>query len=214
MALKTGVVYGISVVMLSGSWLIGHEVQRTSSVADIDFATLPTELGPWRCTEASDPYNKQDGETAYYRMNWRKDAGQEVAVTLSVTRTRLGSLRDWSLARMGQGWALGEEITWQSPSAEGLPFPILAGARWIGTDRFRQVCINWYVSPKSQSPTFLKAEMLGWRDRLLGREDPWGQMYVASLSQGESQELWQATQDVALRLAPHFYKLLNSAVRS
>jgi hypothetical protein len=214
MSVKMTGVYALSVAMLAAAWLTGREVQQSASVADIKLDALPRSVGPWQCTQANFVAGYKQGETAHFIMEFRNDQGVIVEAIFSVTRTRLGSLRDWSLARMGQGWVLGEEVVWQSPPVDGLPFPITAGARWLAKDEMRRVCINWYVSPPNQSPSFIKAELLGWRDRLVGRDNPWGEMYVVSVSQGRSQDLWDAVTDLTVRLAPHFYELLSSTARS
>jgi len=211
MRTKSAVVYGICMLMLVAALVLGREVEQVSSVADIKLENLPQQLGPWQCVKAGYMEDKQTEEASFYEMRFRNEQGKEVDVLLSVTRTRLGALRDWTVARMGQGWMLGPETTWKKSDVPGLPFPLVAGKRWLEKGNVRQVCINWYVSRSSQSPTYVRAELLGWKDRLLGRTGPWGQMYVISVSDGSEEELWEAVEDLAIRMAPHFYEVLNSA---
>jgi len=207
-------VYGLSIAMLFGAWLEGRRLSRPLPVDDIALDKLPRQLGPWRCKEAEYYTKYKTTEARFYTMTFVNEEGEEVDLIASVTRSRLGALRDWSLASQGQGWVISEEGTREFSVAGGLPFPIKASAQTLSRMGAKMLVLNWYVSPTGQSSKFARAELMGWRDRLLNRNVPWGQLYVVSSPKKDTtQEDWEKIQDLFVRMAPHFYAVLRSAAR-
>jgi hypothetical protein len=198
--------------MLASAAALGlHGPQGSGAARQVALERLPAQLGDWRCARAGYEEAKTQEGASLYTMLYEGKSGMKVEVILGVVTSRLGALRDWSVASMGQGWELGPEAMWKVATEKSVPWPIEAGARWRTRGKERQVCINWYVRPGAQTPSFKRAELMGWADRLAGRDAPWGQMFVSAASSGDDQHAWEAASDVARRLAPRFYDLLLGA---
>ncbi len=203
-------VYGVCLLMLTLAGVLGRQPEVALAPALDWAAQLPRQLGPWRCASAEYVAGKSGEGASFYSMEFGKGQKQKVEVILGVVTSRLGALRDWSVASIGQGWELGSETVWAAPPIQGLPLKMVAGVRQVTNGKARRICINWYVSRTGQSPSFVKAELKGWLDRLLGRRAPWGQMFVTCDVTSDDGQAWQAASEVAARLSPHFYAALGS----
>jgi len=195
--------------MLAVAGALGRQPEVAMAPAPDWAAGLPSQLGPWRCHKSGYVAEKAMDGASFYSMEFGNGQQQKVEVILGVVTSRLGALRDWSVASMGEGWELGPQTVWAAPPIEGLPARMTAGVREATNGKDRRTCINWYVCRTGQAATFTKAEVKGWLDRLVGREAPWGQMYVACQAADDGQA-WQAASEVAARLSPHFYAVLGS----
>lgn len=191
-----------------GLALVAGQAGRTVvHVADLPLDTIPTELGPWVCISEDTPEEKNTDETSYLTRTYQHEDGTVIQASLQVTASRLGALRNWSIAMMGNGWNVEEPIQMGPRPVEGLPFEMIAKLQWLHRPGARMLTSTWFVSPGAQAVDYERAQALGWRDRLLG-ECIWGEMYLKTL-EGESQtRLREATEDLTVRLAPHFYAAL------
>jgi len=198
------VVYGLC-LLLAGALAMGSRGQKVQSVHDVDLAPLPRDFGPCVCLAARYMKGKQTEESSHYVMVFSNTRGQEAEVLVSSTRTRLGALRDWALARTGQGWEVGEQRVVQVERVEGVPFPLTAGVRTLSRGKEQRVSMVWFVSRDEQSPSFVQAQLAGWRDRLVGREDTWGELYIETRGQGTVEEQEAIARDLLGHLAGAFY---------
>lgn len=180
---------------------LGWYESREISAADIPLARLPKQVGPWRAV-SEEISMSTDNESKLLARLYQKDKGEKVHVRIQATYTRLGSLRDWSLASMAEGWSVQEQALWQSSDGA-----VEARIQRLVKGPERRTALTWYTSAKSQSPSLKRAQLKGWRDRLVGGKKPWASMYlVAAVSPEAAVE--EAVQQLAQRLGPDLRQLM------
>ncbi len=169
--------------------------------AQIPLEGVPTTLGQWTCTEqhANENYGV---EVKTLRRSYRDGNGHEAQVALQGTYTRLGALRDWSLARTTGGWSIKaqKQVSLQLP---GLGENIVVTLQDLGREKSNEIAVSWYVSSTRQAATLARAEVAAWGDRLAGRRLPWLSEYVTvPVADGEDRAAAEARAlDLARRLA-------------
>ncbi len=199
-----------AVAVLALALIAGQAGRTVVDVSDLPLTSVPEALGPWTCIEQEMPEEKNTGEAAYLKRTYRHEDGTEILTSLQVTSSRLGALRNWSVAMMGNGWNVDEPTRMRPREVEGLPFEMTAKLQWLHRPGRRMFTATWFVSPRGQALEYEKAQMLGWRDKLLGK-CIWGEMYLRSTSADSADSAEKATEDLVVRLAPHFYNLLTRA---
>lgn len=184
---------------------IGWHESRELSPADIPLADLAKQIGLWQMVSEEIGVSGDDAYKLLERT-YQDDEGQELHVTIQATYTRLGSLRDWSLASMASGWSVTREWTWTSRDSE-TSSPIEARLQELVRGTERRVVLTWYTSAQAQARTLQSAQLKGWRDRLVGGKKPWASMYLlteaSSAAAGE-----EAVKQLAQRLAPELRQLM------
>ena len=185
----------------------GHAGRTVVDLSDLPLTDVPEKLGPWTCTAEEMPEGKNTSETSYLIRTYEREDGTAVQASLEVTASRLGALRNWSIAMMGNGWNVDEPTQMGPIDVDGLPFEMIAKLQWLHRPGRKMLTATWFVSPRGQAIEYERAQMLGWRDRLLG-DCIWGEMYLKTLEGESEQQLEQATEDLARRLAPHFHSIL------
>jgi len=161
---------------------VGWYERREISAADIPLEALPEQVGPW--TVASEEISMStDNEYKLLARGYQSAEGKKVHVRIQATYTRLGSLRDWSLASMAEGWSVEEQALRQSRDGamEARIQRLVKGAE-------RRTALTWYTSAKSQSPSLKRAQLKGWRDRLVGGKKPWASLYLVSAASSDAAE--------------------------
>lgn len=204
-------IYISVLVILALACGLGRLQTRVVKIADFSFDALPTHLGPWQCVKRERPprADKNTEEAVMETFNYEDASGVRASVILQVTSSRLGVLRDWSTAQVGQGWTAAEPIV-NSARAEGFSEPITITGRWMTKGNLRTATMTWYVSPHDQAESLARAEVLGWRDQMSGRA-LWGGLYLQANSDGNPDALWAASADLAARIAPEFRRILQTA---
>ena len=123
-----------------------------------------------------------------------------------VTSSRIGSMRDYAAAMIGQGWTPEPPTRWAA-ALPGIPFPVQASRVVLKRGPARLYTLNWYVSPRSQALTLAQATLAGWWQRISG--DPlWGQVNLTIGSEQDSAEAPQQLANLAGELLPAFYAVL------
>ena len=187
---------------------IGWHESREISAADIPLANLPKQIGAWETV--SERISRSDNnEYKLLKRTYTNDEGQKLHVTIQATYTRLGSLRDWSLASMAEGWSVEEQSIWTANrGAHG--FLIEARIQRLVKDLHHRVALTWYTSAQSQAPSLQLAELKAWRDRLLGGKKPWASLYL--LAETDSPPgAQEATKQLAQQLALGLRQLISAA---
>jgi len=180
---------------------LGWYESREISAASIPLETLAKQVGPWK-TVSEETSMTTDSECKLLARVYRNDEGEKVHLRVQATYTRLGSLRDWSLASMAEGWSVQEQAVWQSSDGA-----VEARIQRLVKGPERRTALTWYTSAKSQSPSLKRAQLKGWRDRLVGGKKPWASMYlVAAVSPEAAVE--EAVQQLAQRLGPDLRQLM------
>jgi len=198
----------IVLIALLGALGIGWHESREISAGDIPLANLPKQIGAWE-TVSERISLADNNEYKLLKRTYTNDEGQKLHVTIQATYTRLGSLRDWSLASMAEGWSVEEQSIWKgNRGAHG--FLIEARIQRLVKDLHHRVALTWYTSAQSQAPTLQLAELKAWRDRLVGGKKPWASMYL--LAETDSHPgAQEATKQLAQQLAPALRQLMSAA---
>ncbi len=193
----------IVLVALLATMSIGWHERREVSAADIALAQLPQELGAWQSVQQEVGLSDGGGYRLLERT-YENDDGYRLHVTVQATHTRLGSLRDWSLASMAEGWSVEDESIWSSARESAVEARI---QKLVNGPRSR-VALTWYTSAESEAPTLQAAELKAWRDRLLGGKKPWASLYiVAETTSGTGTE--GSVTELAQQLGPELQQLMS-----
>ncbi len=184
---------------------IGWHESREISAADIPLANLPKQIGAWE-TVSERISLSDNNEYKLLKRTYTNGEGQKLHVTIQATYTRLGSLRDWSLASMAEGWSIQDKSIWQTAQGSGVE----ARMQRLVKGRHSRVALTLYTSAESQASTLQVAELKAWRDRLLGSKKPWASMYVVAQtdSVGDAE---QAVKHLSQQLAPGLRQLMSAA---
>jgi len=194
--------------MLAAALIAGRAALVVVDVSDLPLAQIPERLGPWTCTEQEAPNAKNTDETVYLRRVYEHEDGTLISAGFQITSSRLGALRNWSVAQMGNGWNVEEPSIVGPIAVEGLPFDLRLKLQWLHRTGLRRLTATWFVSPRSQAVEYERAQMHGWWDKLLGK-CVWGELYMTTLDGDSAAGLERATRDLATRLAPHFHAALS-----
>jgi len=192
----------VLVALLATMSMAWHE-RREVSAADIALAQLPQELGAWQ-TVQEEVGLSEGGAYRLLERTYENDDGYRLHVIVQATHTRLGSLRDWSLASMAEGWSIEQESIWHSNHGLGMQARI---QRLVRGTRSR-VALTWYTSAESEAPTLQRAELKAWRDRLLGGKKPWASLYIVAETTSDTATEESVT-DLAQQLAPELRQLMS-----
>jgi len=196
-------VQAVVLAALLATMSIGWHERREVSAADIPLAQLPQQLGSWQTVQEEVSMSK-GGTYGLLERVYENDDGYRLHVRVQATHTRLGSLRDWSLASMAEGWSIEQESTWHSNHGLGMQARIqrlVKGAR-------SRIALTWYTSAQSQAPTLQLAELKAWRDRLLGGKKPWASLYIIAETTSETAAENYVIQ-LAQLLAPELRQLMS-----
>jgi len=206
-------------VAVLGLALVAGQVGRTVvDVSDLPLRDVPAKLGPWTCTAEEMPAEKNTGEAAYMTRTYVREDGTTIEASMQVTASRLGALRNWSIAMMGNGWNVEppiemgpvqvEGIEMGPVQVEGVPYGVIAKLQWLHRPGAKMLTSTWFASPTAQAVDYERAQALGWRDKLLG-DCIWGELYLKTIEGASEEQLREATEDLTIRLAPHFYGILT-----
>ncbi|MGI5817392.1 MAG: exosortase-associated EpsI family protein [Armatimonadota bacterium] len=190
--------------LLLGAAVVGNLEHRTIPADDIALSALPTQIGQWKMVD-EDVRNEPDGSYQTLSRTYQASGGAKMHLTVQATRTRLGSLRDWSLAAMAQGWTPAEETVWRSP--DGV---MEARIQRLVSKSDARIALTWYTSASSQGPSLKSAEMLGARDRLLGDRRPWASLYVIA-DEGHQEADRTAIVELAAALGPPLRQIMTQS---
>ena len=160
--------------LLVGAAVLGHFERRTVPADDIPLASLPEQIGDWT-TVAEEVQIQRDGSYKMLRRTYENAQEHRVFLTVQATYTRAGSLRDWSLAMMADGYTPREERIWHNEDGT-----FAARVQRMDDGNETRLAVTWYASEHSQSSSFKRAQLTNWRDRLLGRTSPWASLYVVA----------------------------------
>ena len=193
----------IVLVALLATMSIGWHERREVSAADIPLAQLPEQLGPWQ-TVQEEVSLSEGGAYRLLERTYENDDGYRLHVIVQATHTRLGSLRDWSLASMAEGWSVEDESIWSSAresAVEARIQKLVKGAR-------SRVALTWYTTAESQALTLQAAQLKAWRDRLLGGKKPWASLYIVAETTSDTATEKHVT-DLAQQLGPELQQLMS-----
>lgn len=197
MTLTPRAAMAIAVAMLTATLVWSRCETRAVPAAGIPLQRVPMTLGPWTCIKetANESYGV---EVKTLDRTYRDAAGNEASVTLQGTYTRLGALRDWTLARTTAGWTVTSEVQ-RSLALAGAPEVAVMNVQELGDGKSKEIAVSWFASSRRQAATLTRAEIAAWGDRLAGRKLPWLSQYV-TVSVARQQDT-AAAQDRALDLA-------------
>lgn len=197
----------IVVALLLGALGLGYYERRVVPADDIPLTKLPEEIGSWRVV-AEEVRVEPDGSYQLLERTYRNPDGVEAELRMQATYTRLGSLRDWSLASMASGWTPTEERIWESSDGT-----MRARIQLLVNGENKLVALTWYTSARSQAPTLADAELQAWRDRLLGDLRPWASLYLLAGAQ-QQEEAERIVTELASSLGPRIRQLMTQQPRN
>jgi len=195
----------IAVGMLTGTLAWSKYEMRSIPATSIQLETVPKTIGPWSCVkdEASKGYGI---EVKTLIRNYETADGLQAMVTLQGTYTRLGGLRDWSLARTTGGWTIpteaNKELEFQGAGGSGT-----VRLQKLTKDQMVLYTVSWYTSPTREAASLAKAEVVAWGDRLVGRKTPWLGLYVAVIAADEASAA--KAEEAAIELAAHIAPIMR-----
>jgi len=184
----------VAVAMLVAATVWVQFEGHSMSAEGIALDRTPRQAGKWRCI-------KQDVSQAYgfetkTMIRLYEDPEKRTAkVTFQATYTRLGSLRDWSLALTTQGWTVTQQVFRPIQASGGGHFG-RARVEELTHGETRQVAASWYTSPTREAATLAQAETRAAVDRLMGRRSPWMGIFVTM----DSREGKDETEDEVVKL--------------
>jgi len=190
-------------VALLATMSIGWRERREVSAADIPLGQLPEQFGVWQ-TVQEEVSLSEGGAYRLLERTYENDDGYRLHMRVQATHTRLGSLRDWSLASMAEGWSVEDESIWRSARESAVEARI---QRLVKGPRSR-VALTWYTSAESEAPTLQRAELKAWRDRLLGGKKPWASLYIVAETTSDTGAEESVT-DLAQQLGPELQQLMS-----
>lgn len=206
--LRLQAVHFATLFVLAAALVAGRSSEQVVDLSAFPLERVPKQLGPWECVSEERLVGKETEESRCLKREYRNNEGAGVMAYLQLTSSRLGALRNWPIGRMGVGWNVEEAGIWRSGSLAGLPFEMTASEQWLRRRGLKRFSLIWFVSEDDQAATYKRAQMLGWRDRLLGN-CMWGEVYLETTDGKSEEQLIRATRDLAVRLAPHFYELIR-----
>ncbi len=193
----------IVLVALLATMSIGWHERREVSAADIPLAQLPQELGGWQ-TVQEEVSLSEGGAYRLLERTYENDDGYRLHVTVQATHTRLGSLRDWSLASMAEGWSVEDESIWSNARESAVEARI---QKLVKGPRSR-IALTWYTSAESEAATLQSAALKAWRDRLLGGKQPWASLYIIAETTSDTATEESVT-ELAQQLGPELQQLMS-----
>lgn len=190
---------------LVGVLAIGWHENREVSPADIPLENLPRKSGTWETVREETSLAK-DNAYKLLRRTYEDDKGQKIYVTVHATHTRLGGLRDWSLASMASGWSV-KEASIRKIKDDGNGCAWEASIQKLVNGPRRRVALNWYTSAHLQAPTLQLAAFNAWPDWLLTGRKPWANMYLLA-EEDSNRTVEEGVRELAQRLAPQVRNLM------
>jgi len=190
--------YAAVLALLLGAVVVSRVQGRAVGSSDLPLQSVPQPQGPWTCERQR---VKLGGTYVEVLRNYKHPDGCQALVILRGTRTRQGTLKDYALGRVGQGFTpvSGSKDMWRARLRSGAP--MTASVQDLVHQGNHEACIMWFVSPSKQCPTYIGAQVAGAWQRLLGRHEPWFEVYVqAQTLDGQKAPIEQA-KDLAARLA-------------
>ena len=199
MSLTPPVSRSLALVMLGGALIWSRHEMRLVPASAIPLESMPSRFAGWTRT-ASTPLDTYGVEVKTINSTYQGPRGRKANVTLQATYTRLGALRDWSLARTTGGWNINDETQQVLPGRNG-GTPITVRLQYLSKENTWEVAVSCYLSHEQQAASLAKAEIAGWRDRLLGHRMPWFSLFVTVPGMGDQSH--EDAQQAALELAQH-----------
>lgn len=173
-------------MILAVSAAIANEITRDVSVRPLDLRGDMGRLGAWRCVQVGKSENLEQGTAFKQAAVYENDRGVRIQAYFVTTATRLGALRDFSVALEAQGWVLHNTETVTGPMMPHLGQPMLATIEGFTRDGKELLALGWFVSSRQQAPDLRHAEIRGWRDLLTQMQPPlWAEFY-ATIEVGNS----------------------------
>jgi len=197
---------GIVLVVLVGTLLIGWYENREISPVTIPLEDLPRRIGAWETVWEETTLPKGEAYK-FLRRVYENNEGQRIHVRVHATYTRLGGLRDWSLASMADGWSVEEASIWDIKN-DAVGFTGEASIQRLAKGAHRRAALNWYTSARLQAPTLQLAAFKAWPDWLLTGRKPWANMYLLA-DTGPEWGAESATKELAQQLAPEVRDLMS-----
>jgi len=177
--------------------LVASRMQgRAAGSSDLPLRRIPQQQGPWTCE--SEQVFADDAGVEIDRTYKHPD-GHEALVVLKGTRTRLGTLKDYAVGRVGQGFVAASKETWQTRLPDGAP--MTASVQDLVNGPYHEACIMWFVSPSRQCSSLVEAQAAGWSERLWARREPWFELHIKVWAPDKRKAAIEPAKELAVRLA-------------
>jgi hypothetical protein len=199
-------------VLLGAALALGYGANDDRSADSIGITQLPTAAGAWVCSH-QEVLSSTGSESRRVLRTYRRSDGCRIEVTLEATWTRLGALRDWTVARSAQGWVAQPQQARKLHTAGPPPFTFTASLRNMQKGSDRIDTLMWFTTTDADAANLVQAEVSAWRGRLLGRAQPWCEMYLTTARKNTEDDIARtALEELGCELAPQLRQLMSDAV--
>lgn len=190
---RHGWTWGGALALLAGGAIGAQCMGRSRSAAEIPLQRIT--VAGWEQVENKDLRDPQKGwpEAKQIQQVYSDGRGRVVRVSLKATYTRLGALRDYSLARVADGWVVEDSAQVALDRVEWAGLPVRATLQRLRKGDALEVALSWYCSPDEVVTDLRRAAFAGWRGRLFGAAKPWAQVYIVTDVEGEAVPEAEAT---------------------
>jgi hypothetical protein len=152
-----------------------HEVGALSPAFDQYLAGV----GEWATVSSEKLESGDEGAVVKQSRLYRGPSGEQVAAIFIATATRLGGLRDYSVAVEAQGWVRGNEDIVEGPPIPSLGEPMRYRLEHLHQGDKLRLALTWFVSSRRQARDLAGAEFGGWTDLITQSRPPvWVEVYA------------------------------------
>jgi len=208
MTVKAWTIRVLALALVAGTVAVAHDAERKVDVRSVAFDAHLGSAAGWTCTKADKPELDAGGAVIKQSRLYRNAKSQQIAANLVATATRLGGLRDYSVALEAQGWVRGNHEVVSGPEIASLGRPMLFRLERLHQGGKRQLALAWFVSSRRQAHDLAGAEFGGWTDLILASRPPlWIELYATTDAAQDEASTRTALVDFAQALGPMLAKL-------
>lgn len=180
MAAKTWTVRALALAVLAGAAWVAQNADRKVELQPAAFEAVPMSIDGWVCVAPDrEESDTESGVSIKQLRAYRSPSEEQIQATLVATATRLGALRDYSVASEAQGWTRGNREILRGPAIASLGEPMEYRVERLHHGGSTRLAATWFVSSHRQAHDLVGAELGGWMDLVLERQPPvWVELYA------------------------------------
>jgi hypothetical protein len=207
MAIRTWAIRGVAIALLALAALLGRGASHERDVTALDLRGDLARVGGWTCVE---PGDTEDSGTVIKQTGiFEDEAGARVNAIFITTATRLGALRDYSVALEAQGWVLVETESIDGPPIDHLDGPMVYRLQTLREGAHWKLGVSWYVSSLHQAEALREAEFEGWWGLLTKSEAPvWSQVFATVDASDAPDEARESLKAFAEAIGPRLAEMV------
>jgi len=189
MVARTWTIRVLVVGVLAATAALGANAGREVDVRSVRLDAIPENTGEWVYAELQRSEVDPRGTSVKQHRLYQNAAGQNIQASLVATATRLGALRDYSVALEAQGWTRGNREILGGPTIGSLGRPMGYRLEQLHHGKRDRLALTWFVSARRQAHDLPGAETKGWLDLILRSHPPlWVELYAAIDVDGDAED--------------------------